>query len=304
LKPASVISLVVAAMLVIAGFTACLIAKGMAESEGELLFAEKRGEDLVNTVKLDDTPVNNLDLTLTDTDVYIHGQSSNAYMEIVNYRDNYYNISTKNQILSFTEVHDLLSMFKFWENGFTFKGMRYIFNFSQPMAEGRKSLHIYLGTTETKLSEVTLHAENCNIYFDKVSTGTAFYLSLTNSSLSMNEVSVSNTLSVTGEDITLNMNDCITGNLSITSTNLEMLAKNIVVDTKANILFDTGTADIQLSSAFTNLSIALSAQQGGAVTVNGNPVGAVYNQLYPGVYWGITAKNGGNIIFSDNTVHP
>ena len=44
MKPASIIALIISVMLIVIGFSACLIAKNMALANGELLFSEKKEE--------------------------------------------------------------------------------------------------------------------------------------------------------------------------------------------------------------------------------------------------------------------
>lgn len=301
MKPTSIISLIVAVMLVIAGFITCIIAKGMAESDGNSLFAEKRGDDFVNTVSLADTNINSLDLTLSNATVYIHGKSTSAYAEIVNFNDNNYTLSTGNQVLTFKEVPDLASMLKFWENGFSFKGMRYIFNPNQPSGEDERSVHIYLGTADTKISEITLHAENCEVYIDNVSTGSDFKMFLDNCRLTVDTVSLSNELAVVGEDITLEVSSSILGTISIQSTELDMDMSEILVSESTDIRFTSGDVNIVLPpSALSDCNISLQSQDGGVVTVNGNMVGSSYTREGEGTRWNIVSSEGGNISISDS----
>ena len=55
MKPASIISLVIAVLLVVVGLVSCFIAQNMAKANGEYLFAEDRGADSVYTVDLTDS---------------------------------------------------------------------------------------------------------------------------------------------------------------------------------------------------------------------------------------------------------
>ena len=301
MKPTSIIALIVAVALVICGFITCTIAKGMAESDGNSLFAEKRGDDFVNTVSLSDIPINALDLTLNDTSIYIHGQSDNAYAEIINFNDNNYNLTTTSQVLTFKEVPDLLSMLKFWENGFSFKGMRYIFNPRQPSGDDERSVHIYLGTTDTKIGEITIHAENCDVHIDNVSTASEFNLFLDNCNLSLDTVSLTDELAIVGEDITIDAIGCIFDKIGVQSTDLMMDLTDILVSTSSEIRFATGVVNIDLpQSALTGSNISLQAQNGGTVTVNGNMVGSGYSREDDGVNWSIIATDGGDISISDS----
>ena len=80
---------------------------------------------LVNTVDLTESEISKIELIVSDAEINIIGRSEKACIEFVNFRENYYNLSAANRVLSFSEIPDITSMLKFWENGFTFKGMRY-----------------------------------------------------------------------------------------------------------------------------------------------------------------------------------
>ncbi|MBE6569211.1 MAG: hypothetical protein E7658_03200 [Ruminococcaceae bacterium] len=300
MKPTSIISLIVAVMLVICGSVTCMIAKGMAEADGNSLFAQKRGDEFVNTVSLADTAVNAVDLTVTNATVYIHGQSTNAYAEIINFNDNNYTVNTGNQVFTFKEVPDLISMLKFWENGFSFKGMRYIFNTNQPSADDERSVHIYLGTSDTKISEVTLHAEGCDIYIDNVSTGYDFKLFLEDCNVAMDTISLTNELAVVGENISMDVSGCLFGKISVQSTALHMNLSDILVSVSADIRYDTGDVDISLpAGALTGCKMNLQALNNGSVTVNGNMLGSSYSVEGEGIVWTIHAEEGGSIRIAD-----
>ena len=47
MKPTSIISLIVAFLLVVTGLVTCFIAQNIASANGEFIFAESRGDDLV-----------------------------------------------------------------------------------------------------------------------------------------------------------------------------------------------------------------------------------------------------------------
>ena len=139
MKPASIISLIIAVLLVIAGLVTCFIAQNMAQANGEYLFAEEVEGSRVVTEPLSEE-ITKIALVFSDAKVNIYGRcdrensehySDTAKIEFVNFKENYYTLTRSSNLLSFDETGDITSMLKFWENGFSFKGMRYILNMEQ-----------------------------------------------------------------------------------------------------------------------------------------------------------------------------
>ena len=73
MKPASIISLVIAVLLVVVGLVSCFIAQNMAKANGEYLFAEDRGADSVYTVDLTDSEISKIELIASKVQVNIYG---------------------------------------------------------------------------------------------------------------------------------------------------------------------------------------------------------------------------------------
>ena len=150
MKPTSIISLIIAFVLVVAGLITCFVAQNIASSNGEFIFAESRDGDLVNTVEISED-ISKIELIVENAEINIHGSSDRSYIEFINFNENYYTLSHSNTLLSFNEIPDLLSMVKFWESGFSFKGMRYILNFSKPSQDSKK---INIDLTEKQLLKI------------------------------------------------------------------------------------------------------------------------------------------------------
>ena len=148
--------MIVAVLLIIAGFVTCLIAQNMAEAEGQMLFAENRDYGLVNTLDLAETAISKLEINVQDADVHIYGGSESSYIELVNFRENYYSCNTSNRVVTFDEVPDVTSMLKFWENGVSFKGIRYLLAFGEEEPVGDKVINIYLGGENIDLKIVSV----------------------------------------------------------------------------------------------------------------------------------------------------
>lgn len=268
--------MIVAVLLFVAGLVTCLIARNMAEAEGQALFAETRDYGLVNTIDLADTAISKLDIHVSDADVHIYGGSETAYMETVNFRDNYYSCNTSNRVVTFDEVADVTSMLKFWENGVSFKGLRYMLSFQKEEEPvGDKVLNIYLGGENVDLKIVTLTGENCNVYLENITYGTDYTMELTAGHLVCTN-STATTMQLTGETVGLEMTDSTFGTCNIECTTLTMDVDKGMLS-MANIQCERIEANIvpRLTVGSLNYNVKV---ENGSVTVNGNDLGTGFSQ--------------------------
>ncbi len=276
MRPASIISMIVAVLLIVAGFVTCLIAKNMAEAEGQALFAETRDYGLVNTIDLAETTISKLDIRVSDADVHIYGGSETSYIETVNFRDNYYSCNTSNRVVTFDEVADVTSMLKFWENGISFKGLRYLLSFQkEDEPVGDKVLNIYLGGENVDLKIVTLTGEKCNVYLENISYGTEYTVTLTDGTLYSTDASAT-TVNLGGDKVGLQMQNSTFGTCTIDCTALTMdIDKGMMPMT--TIQCNTVEANITPKQTVGSLNYSVKLDSG-SVTVNGNDLGTGFTQ--------------------------
>ncbi len=165
MKPTSIISLIIAVLLVIVGLVTCFIAQNMAGSSGEQLFADRSDGNAVMTETFDPKNLELISIVFSGGRVNIFGNcdekgsehySDSCRIELINFKENYYVLKSTSSQLSFDETGNITSMLKFWENGFSFKGMRYILNLEQiksffrPEEEEKdKQINIYLTKAAT-----------------------------------------------------------------------------------------------------------------------------------------------------------
>lgn len=296
MRPASIISMIVAVLLIVAGFVTCLIAKGMAEAEGQALFAETRDYGLVNTIDLADTTISKLDIRVSDADVHIYGGSETSYIETVNFRDNYYSCNTSNRVVTFDEVADVTSMLKFWENGISFKGLRYLLSFEEEEPVGDKVLNIYLGGENVDLKIVTLTGESCHVYLENITYGTDYTFTLTDGTLHCTNASAS-VVTIGGENVGLNMKNSILNTCTIDCTALTMDIDWASMP-MTEIHCDTIEADITPKQTVGSLNYNVKLESG-SVIVNGNDLGTGFNQSASSNNNFILEATSGHVTFTD-----
>ena len=177
MKPTSIISLIIAVLLTIVGLVTCFIAQNMAESSGEQLFADRSDGNATITETFDPGNLERISIVLSSGRVNIYGNcddrnadhhSDVCKLEVINFGENDYVFKNTGSKAEFNETL-ALDRFKFWENGFSFKGMRYILNLEQlkaflhkdeeETAEREKQINIYL-TREVTAALTAENAEN------------------------------------------------------------------------------------------------------------------------------------------------
>lgn len=118
--------MIVAAVIIAAGLICCAIGSSAAKKEGFMLFPQTENGESVYTYDFTGRDINRITVDSADAKITLRSGGERSYIEIRNYNANYYRLNEENRAISFAEIDDVLSMFKFWE-GFTFKGMRYVF---------------------------------------------------------------------------------------------------------------------------------------------------------------------------------
>lgn len=266
MRPASIISLIISVLLIIAGLSTCIIAQNMANANGEALFSEQKSDGLVNSTDLTDIDISKIELVVDDAEINVYGKSKTSYIEFINFRENYYKLSIANKALSFKETPDMVSMLKFWENGFSFKGMRHIFHFRKD-TDSRKVVNVYLGS-DLNIKIFNISAENCILNLENLTSGSDYNLKINNGNITANTLKTSSAFKVEGENITLSINAAVIRTVDIKADNLNMKVDSFRVSGSAAIEANTGSIDLVSPYKITDLNMEL-ASETGTIKING-----------------------------------
>ncbi len=277
MKPTSIVSLIIAVLLIILGLVTCMIAQNMANANGELLFSETREDGLVNTVDLTDSEISKIELLVTDAEINIVGKGDKACIEFVNFRENYYNLSVANRVLSFSEIPDVMSMLKFWENGFTFKGMRYILNYARDQEQPtdvKKIINLYLpNDKEIKIFEIG--ADTCTLSIEGMSSGTDYNLTVENAEININGLKTTSNFNINSREsdkpaqsVKLTMNTALMANMTVNAQDLTVDGN--IYRCSGETKIDCMTGSINLKTVKQPESMKLDLESiSGAITING-----------------------------------
>ncbi len=289
MKPASIVSLVIAVLLIVVGLVGCILAQNMAQANGEFLFSETRGDDYIQTVDLTDSEISKIELIASDVEINIFGRQEKAYVEFVNFKENYYSISSANRVLSFDEIPDIQSMLKFWENGFSFKGMRYIFNFKKQADKNlTKSINVYL-TSDKDIKIFEIKAENLILNIENMTTATDYNITAVTAEINGNVIRTASSFNInassdknsstsvtSAQSVTMNLDTALIQKFTVNSDVLNIYASKFRCSGEAIITSKSG----QIVLGITNepLNTRLSVTTGGIITVSGNDVMSPYVQ--------------------------
>jgi len=274
-RPTSIISLIVSVLLIIVGLATCIIAQNMANANGEALFAEMKSDGMVNTMDLTDVDISKIELIASDVEINIYGKSKTSYIEFVNFRENYYTLSTANKALSFDEIPDMVSMLKFWENGFSFKGMRHIFHFRKD-DESKKAINVYLGS-DLNIKIFNITADNCVLNLDNLTSGSDYNINVENGEINASTLKTTSAFKVNGKNIKLNIKSAVLNTIEVNADDLNMKVDSFRANNKAVITAKTGSIELVTPLSMDVLNLNLDTITGN-VRVNGATVPAPFTK--------------------------
>lgn len=176
MKPGSIIVLIIAVVLVIAGVVTCLAGASMAKNNGreQELFTQYRDGMTYCRRDFKSSDVTRIEIKATDAKINITGGAPTSYVEVKNY-DPSRDTLTINQSSVRIEESTGESAMKFWENGFSFfKGFRNLFNsLTSKKSSGEKEINVYLGD-KTSVSVIDIETKNCSVSVDGIAVTDKF----------------------------------------------------------------------------------------------------------------------------------
>ncbi len=193
MKPASIISLIIAVLLMVVGLVTCFIAQNIARDNGESLFSKQPDGSyrVEETLKDDTVKIELIDLSNVKINIYGNCDSEDsahysetARIEFINFKENFYNLTYGGTTLSFDQIlPNITSLAKSLISGGSFKGMRYYLNPDQlreflkkeETEDDGKRIDIYLTSHVKKINNIKIGTSgDCEILIDNVESGADF----------------------------------------------------------------------------------------------------------------------------------
>ena len=281
MKPTSIISLIVAVLLVIVGLVTCFIAQNMAQSNGEQLFADHVDGNTSISEEINLDNLERISVVFSSGRINIYGNcdtpgadhySDVSKIELVNFKENYYTLTRSSNLLSFDETGDITSMLKFWENGFSFKGMRYILNMEQIREfidqrkltaedeDREKQINIYLtkeavekatenGEDSLGLKQIQITARGaagCKVRIDNMRTNTDYNITAEKVDLTVTQTRTDSFINVKADadsdakEAKISVENSVIGYLNIRAEKLDFSSTSLHIRNELKLTSKTG----------------------------------------------------------------
>ena len=275
MKLGSIIGLVICCILLITGGILCAAGYVSARNSGQYLFTQTNENGTFFVGDIDDGSTTTIKLGVSDAKIKIIGGADKSKIEFLNYNPNYYVLSSTAKVINFEEVESFSSMLKIWENGFSFKGLRYIFDFNDyGSAERPKEIHIYV-TDISSLSTIDIDAVNAEISFENVDLSGDITIRTETGSVDLSNVSCGKFISVHGTDLNASLKGVVCEQLSLSAESSDIYAENSSF-TSAEITVSDGRVDFYSPVSFDNGKLSIVSETGG-ILLNGSPVTGAYS---------------------------
>ena len=257
--------MILGAVIMAAGFIICITGAIISNAHGDQLFAEKTEKGKGYSYTFSGEDIHKIDIEATDAIVNIIGGANESKIELINFNENFYSFNCSNRLITFKESPDLSSVLRFWESGFTFKGMRYVLRFDK--AQGDKTINIYL-TNKDYVNNFTISVGNGKISAEDISTESDYNFTLTDGAVSMENIKTTSVISIsaaTSSDMDIVMKNVSAKTLNINSSYAELKSEALSFGGgKLNIAHGSAQIDFIPASEYFKLNV----KANGKLTVN------------------------------------
>lgn len=243
----------------------CIVGAVISNANGDQLFAAKTEDGKAYTYTFSGDDINKINIEATDASVNIIGGSDESRIELVNFNENLYSFNCSNRLITFKESPDLSSVLRFWESGFTFKGMRYIMRFGAN--DGEKIINIYL-TEDDYVKNFTIELGKGKIKVENISGESDYNFTLENGVVSMENVKTDSVISVvapTSSDLDIILNKVSAKTLNVNAAFAELKSEELTfAGGKLNITHGSAQLDFIPAAQYFKMNV----NANGKLTVN------------------------------------
>ena len=277
MKPTSIIFLLVALIIILTGWLVCRQAENKAEAEGIAIFEQTLDSDKNSVYSFQfgkDEVYNKLELIIDKADVYIYGGYTDPYMELVNFDEGSYTMTTANRNISVDTSLDLMSVIKFWESGFSFKGFRNYFRAGTDETVISKRVNVYL-PTDGDLNVINIKLDSGSVTVANLDTSVDLTLTLGSGNAVLTSVATKSHLKCDIKTGGLYLSDVSADTLTSTISEGDVTAENFNFK-NINIVGTTTNVYIKAVQSTAFYDLYLSARRGN-VKIDGEDKGVQYN---------------------------
>ena len=258
MKPASVISIFIAIILIIGGYFLCTHARTLAPNDAAIDGNTSLSEDgnVVTELLLTGQTFSKVDIDISDCKVEIHGNAETSSVTLVNFNENTYIAAAGEKVLTVSNQISFLDYFNLDGTGVTFSGVWKTLRsfFTYDTSDAQQEIHIYLGA-DAEISQVSV----------TVDTGTTLRLvdldkncdvsvKVVNSNAEISNLNVAS-MSVSGSGSEISVGNSSANIFEYSAKETKFITNNFVSE---NIVLDTESSEISLlNTDFRNIEAEL-----------------------------------------------
>ena len=196
MKPASIIFLILAVLLVGGGFGAMRIAENLAAGEGIELISESDEDtgDYIFTYDYSEDSIDKIVVNVRSADIHIIGGAQKSYIELINFPDGMYEFQCSNRIMQISNNSDISSLNTIMSLAMNFKGVRGIINYYNVMGRDM-AVNIYI-QDELPVKILDCTTVEGNILAENTNSQTDYNIKIGTGSFNASEVATTSTISV------------------------------------------------------------------------------------------------------------
>lgn len=215
MRATSVIFLILSVVLALIGLVTCGIGASLAEEQGIALFDQVADENnnLISTYNYTGDGIKKIAIEVGDADVHIYGGSETAYIELINFTEGSYALSSTNLSLSVTDNSSLLKLFSWGSEGINFDGFRHYLH-SLDFADKPRTINIYV-TSDSAVKLFDIKLENGALTMQDVRFTFDMTVGVGEGSITMENLKTTSDLSMTLEKGNISLDTVAVRNLTI-----------------------------------------------------------------------------------------
>lgn len=258
MKPASIISIFIALVLIVGGYFLCAYARSTAPSDAAIDGTTSLSEDgnVVTELTLAGQTFSKVNINVSDCKVEIHGGAEASYVTLVNFNENTYIAAAGEKVLTVSNRISFLDYFNLDGTGVTFSGVWKTLRsfFTYDTSEAEREIHIYLGS-DAEISQISVNVDTgTTLRLVDINKDCDITVKTLDSKAEISNVNIAS-MSISGSGSDISIGNSSANNFEYNATSTKFTTNNFVCE---NILLESQSSDISLLNAdFRNINATL-----------------------------------------------
>lgn len=261
MKLGSIVGMIIAAVLTLAGITMCIIGVAGASKDGQELFMQidESGTHYITEISSRTTK---LSFDFEQADVVINGGADYSYIEFINFNPNKYVLSETANVITFSESADITSLLDIGDLTLSFKGLRYLLDVRNIGLDGLDKKIVINLANNTNLKMIDIDGVECTLNAEGITVAGDILLDADLANVKLHGCNISSTLGITANTLNANITDTSVGTLRTDAKDSEFFVEGTESD-NWDITVSSGRIDCISDVTLDDKRISVSTQSGG-----------------------------------------